>query len=98
MSSQVSHHQLEEAKKEIYERLKKYVARSPYDFNPDKKKVDEIISGLAMRKLKFGRFYCPCRVLTGEEKDDRPKVCPCIWHRQEIEEKGSCYCGLFVKK
>ncbi|MCK4248335.1 MAG: hypothetical protein KAX15_00990 [Candidatus Omnitrophica bacterium] len=25
-------------------------------------------------------------------------VCPCIWHRQELEEAGLCHCGIFVKK
>ena len=66
--------------------------------NPDEKKVNEILDGLAMKKIKKGRFYCPCRIFTGDESKDRKTICPCIWHRQEKEEKGTCCCEIFVKK
>jgi len=89
---------LEDAKKEIREKLEKYISKSPYTFNSDEKQVDGIITGLAMKKIKAGRFYCPCRIVTGVDKEDRKKVCPCIWHRQEIEKDGTCHCRLFVKK
>ena len=90
--------EFEQARTEIHERLKKYIAKSPYDFNPDEKKVNEILDGLAMKKIKKGRFYCPCRIFTGDESKDRKTICPCIWHRQEKEEKGTCCCEIFVKK
>ena len=46
---------------------------------------------------KFGKRYCPCRIVTGDEKEDRKIVCPCIYHKEEVERDGSCHCELFFK-
>ena len=95
--SDVDQKEFEQTRAYIKERLEKYIAKSPYAFNPDQEKVDDILDGLAMKKLKKGKFYCPCRIFTGDETKDRKTICPCIWHRQEIEEKGTCCCEIFVK-
>ena len=34
---------------------------------------------------------------TGNPEDDKPKICPCQWHREEVEKDGHCFCGLFYK-
>ena len=49
--------EFEQVREEIYQRLKKYIDKSPYEFNPDQGKVDEILDGLAMRKVKKGAVW-----------------------------------------
>ena len=90
--------ELEEIKKEIKRRLEKYVKESLYRFNPDKEKVELILSGLTKRKEKSGFAYCPCRVPSGDKKEDKKIICPCAYHKEEIAKDGICLCGLFVRK
>lgn len=33
--------------------------------------------------------HCPCKLVK--------TPCPCADHLKELEEKGHCHCGLFVK-
>jgi ferredoxin-thioredoxin reductase catalytic subunit len=46
--------------------------------------------------VKFGDYYCPCRVVTGNPETDLANVCPCRTHEEEIARSGKCHCGLFV--
>lgn len=89
--------ELEEIKKEIERRLERYVRETPYRFNPDKKKVDLILIGLAKRKKELGFAYCPCRVPSGNKEGDEKIICPCAYHKEEIAKDGICLCGLFVR-
>jgi ferredoxin-thioredoxin reductase catalytic subunit len=89
---------IETEKAKIRARLEKYVQRGWVRFNPDKERVEEIIHGLAVRKVKYGYAYCPCRIVTGDKAKDVKTICPCAYHKQEIAEHGKCICELFVKK
>jgi len=89
-------HELEQLKKGIRERLERYIIRTGIQFNPDTDHVDQIMTGLAMRLRKHGRAYCPCRLPTGDRKEDAKITCPCRWHREEIERDGMCRCKLFT--
>ena len=73
-----------------------YVAASPYELNPNSKHVDKIIKSLAKKKLKKGFFYCPCRMLSDDKETDAKIICPCEYHKEEIEKDGICSCDLFV--
>jgi len=73
-----------------------YLKTAPYKLNPDSKHVDKIIKSLAKRKLKNGFFYCPCRMLSDNKKMDAKIICPCEYHKEEIEKYGICSCDLFV--
>jgi len=75
---------------------KKYAEKACYELNPDQEIVDMIIQGLVTNKEKYGRQYCPCRSVTGDKDEDRKKICPCHWHKREIERDGMCHCQLFV--
>jgi len=90
------HAELEKLKTDIRRRLERYVVRTGIQFNPDADYVDQVITGLAMRQQKHGRAYCPCRMPTGDRKEDAKLTCPCRWHREEIERDGTCRCKLFV--
>jgi len=75
----------------------KYAERRGYKLNPDEDRVAEVIHGLAVREEKFGKRYCPCRIITGNDVEDRKIICPCIYHTDEIENEGACHCRLFVR-
>jgi len=45
-----------------------------------------------------GDVYCPCRVRTGDPKEDLTIVCPCIpFYRDQFAALGKCWCGLFIR-
>lgn len=81
---------------EVAERIRRHIGASACRLNPDAKIVAALVEGLVRRKLKFGDYYCPCRVVTGNADIDRRNVCPCETHEAEIAETGHCHCALFV--
>jgi len=88
----------EELKEQIYTRAFKYAENAGYKINPDKKILDVVIDGLAINKEKHGKQYCPCRIVTGDEDQDSKIICPCTYHKDEIEKNGMCHCVLFFRK
>lgn len=66
--------------------------------NPDKKVLDAVIRGLARNEKKFGEWYCPCRLRSGDKEKDRAIICPCIRHKDEIAQDGYCHCQLYDRK
>lgn len=87
-----------EEKAGIYKYARAYAEREGFDINPDPKIVDVVVEGLARNKVKHGARYCPCRPLSGNRDEDKFKICPCKWHKDEIDEYGYCHCVLFFKK
>jgi len=77
---------------------KKYADNAGYMLNPDEKIREMVLEGLARNKIKYGYRYCPCRRLEGSYDVDKYKICPCKWHKEEIERDGHCHCTLFFKK
>ena len=90
--------EIKQTKTELRERYERYAERAGLRLNPDKEQVDTTLTGLAMRKLKFWKFYCPCKIMTGDPAKDKQIICPCVDHKKEIEENGICTCQLFVSK
>lgn len=82
---------------EIIHEYEKYSKENGFRLNPDRKIVEGLVKGLLMNEKKHGKRYCPCRVVSGNKKEDEKKVCPCVWHKDEINEMGHCHCNLFVK-
>lgn len=81
----------------LIKEYEEYVQINGFKLNPNKEAMGNIIKGLLANEKKYGARYCPCRRVTGNQEEDKPKICPCIWHREEIEKNGHCLCGLFVK-
>ncbi|MDO8436174.1 MAG: thioredoxin [bacterium] len=74
-----------------------YAKQNGFQLNPDKGVVEKIVKGLVMNEKKYGQRYCPCRRVAGNLEEDKSKICPCIYHREEIEKLGHCLCNLFVR-
>ncbi len=83
---------------DLIKKYQEYALLNGFKLNPNVKVVESIIKGLLAREEKFGARYCPCRRVTGDKEEDKKIICPCIYHKEEIEKDGKCFCGLFVKK
>ena len=73
-----------------------YSHKTGLPLNPDPAVRDYVLRGLARNLLAHGRAYCPCREVTGNTEADRINICPCRTHRREVEESGTCECGLYI--
>ena len=84
---------------EVYGRIlafaRTYARAKGFALNPDPEKLDEIILALAYNQKRYGYRYCPCRTISGNFEEDKKKICPCVWHEEEIRRDGHCRCGLF---
>lgn len=83
---------------EILTWAKNYAHKHHWVLNPDEKKLEVVIRGLARNKRKFGEQYCPCRLRSGDKEKDAVIICPCIYHADEVEQDGSCHCRLYFRK
>ncbi len=82
---------------EIIKSYQMYAEKNGFKLNPDREAVKRLIKGMLENEKKYGARYCPCRRVTGNSEEDKSKICPCQWHREEIERDGHCFCGLFFK-
>jgi ferredoxin-thioredoxin reductase catalytic chain len=83
---------------ELYEKLKKIQEAKGYFFNKDKEYVFELLEGLLRNKERYGYMVCPCRLAADDREADRDIICPCVYRTPDVNEFGSCYCGLYVSK
>ena len=84
--------------KELRREAEKYAQKAGIKLNPDKKIVEGVIKGLLKNKKAKGKLYCPCRIITGDKEKDKEIICPCVFHKKEIELEEHCKCFLFVAK
>ncbi len=83
--------------KDLTEKSRNYAKDNGFSLNPDEATVERIVLGLLKNEEKYGALYCPCRRITGDKEEDKKNICPCVFHRGELEKDGHCLCGLFVK-
>lgn len=81
---------------ELYETLKKINEPKGYYLNGNREKTFELLRGLMTNKKRYGYMACPCRLASGERKNDRDIICPCTYREPDVKEFGSCYCSLYV--
>lgn len=89
---------MEEEITALKEKSKEHADSVGIKLNPDEQIVLGVLKGLLRNKETKGDLYCPCRMVTGNKDKDTEIVCPCVYHRGEIELQGHCHCRLFVKK
>jgi ferredoxin-thioredoxin reductase catalytic chain len=74
-----------------------FAARLGYKFNTETEFVDEVLTAELEIREQTGDVYCPCRVRTGDPKQDVEIVCPCIpFWREQFAGLRKCWCGLFI--
>lgn len=83
---------------ELQKVLQKIQEPQGYFFNPKHEQVSQLLLGLITNKERYGYMSCPCRLAFGNRDKDRDIICPCEYRKPDIEEYGSCYCGLYVSK
>lgn len=75
-----------------------FAERLGYKFNTETDFVDEVLFSEIEILNRDGDVYCPCRVRTGDPKEDYKIVCPCIpFFRDQFAALGKCWCGLFIR-
>jgi ferredoxin-thioredoxin reductase catalytic subunit len=82
----------------LYTRLKKEAEDFGYHLNPDVEFTRDLIRGIIINDKRFGYWACPCRLASGKKKDDLDIICPCDYRDPDLDEYGTCYCGLYVSK
>jgi ferredoxin-thioredoxin reductase catalytic subunit len=76
-----------------------FCEKNDFQLNSDKEHADMAMQGVLENEGKTGLRYCPCQVRTEDFSKDIGLLCPCNFKTQKTwEEKGQCWCGLFVKK
>lgn len=88
-------------KQEFRIAIEKFAAPNEFMVNPDVERVDLLLEGMAANEQNHGLRFCPCRLRCKEFEEDLKIVCPCNFLIQETyqgQEKGECWCGLFIKK
>lgn len=81
---------------EYVEKLNKEAKEGGYNLNPDKSFVEDLAKGLLENIDRYGYGGCPCRLNKGEYEKDKDMICPCDYRDDDLDEYGTCYCGLYV--
>ena len=75
-----------------------FVATLGYRFNTESDFVDEVLTSELELLEQAGDVYCPCRMRTGDPKEDLTIVCPCIpFYLDQFAAMRKCWCGLFIR-
>jgi len=69
-----------------------------YYLNPDESFLKDLLEGLKKNEERYGYPSCPCRLASGNFDFDKDIICPCDYRDPDVEEFGTCYCGLYVRK
>jgi ferredoxin-thioredoxin reductase catalytic subunit/rubredoxin len=80
----------------LYEKLKKDAEAAGYNLNPDVGFTKALVRGLIVNNERYGYQSCPCRLSVGDIEKDRDIICPCDYRDADLNDYGSCYCGLYV--
>ncbi len=76
-----------------------FASRLGYKFNTDEDFVGLVLEGEIEVLERDGDVYCPCRVRTGDPKEDVKIICPCIpFYLSDFTSMRKCWCGLFIRR
>ena len=82
----------------FYEKLKREAEAGGYHLNPDAGFASELARGLLANEKRYGYQSCPCRLSSGDKKEDVDIICPCDYRDADVSEYAACYCGLYVSE
>lgn len=75
-----------------------FVEHLGYRFNTDQEFVELTLNSELGILEEAGDIFCPCRIRTGDPKEDAKIVCPCIpFYLDEFAALRKCWCGLFIR-
>lgn len=78
--------------------MEPFVAHLGYKLNSEIDFADEVLQSEIEILERDGDVYCPCRIRTGDPKEDLKIVCPCIpFYADQFAAMRKCWCGLFVR-
>jgi ferredoxin-thioredoxin reductase catalytic chain len=86
----------EEEVNALYEQLLKEGKKSGYYLNPDIDFTKDLVRGLITNQRTYGYCACPCRLASGNKKEDLDIICPCDYRDPDLLQYGACYCALYV--
>ena len=76
-----------------------FAERLGYKFNTDEAFVNDVLDAELEILEQTGDVFCPCRVRSGDPKEDVAVICPCIpFWRDQFAGLRKCWCGLFILK
>ncbi len=81
-----------------FARLNREAEEGGYHLNPDPDFTLELVNGLLVNTDRYGYPSCPCRLTGGSLEADRDIICPCDYRDPDLDEYGTCYCGLYVSR
>lgn len=82
----------------LYKKLNRDAESGGYHLNPDLKFTKALVRSLITNEKRYGYQACPCRLATGKKSDDLDIICPCDYRDPDLDEYGTCYCGLYVSQ
>ena len=71
-------------------------AKQGWTLNPDTEFTTDLVLGLTTNWNRYGYYLCPCRDTEGSREADAKVICPCAPSWKDIEERGHCYCALYL--
>ncbi|MBI5459319.1 ferredoxin-thioredoxin reductase catalytic domain-containing protein [Methanobacterium sp.] len=80
----------------FYERLKDETEAVGYHLNPDEAFTKELLESILINQDRYGYGACPCRLASGVKEEDVDIICPCDYRDPDLDEFGTCYCGLYI--
>jgi ferredoxin-thioredoxin reductase catalytic subunit len=84
---------------EIIKVWKDFTDINDFKLNPDNTHVNLVVQGVLKNEEKHGLKLCPCRLRNKTFERDLELICPCNFKAQDNwEQKGMCWCGLFIKR
>ncbi|MGF3554244.1 MAG: ferredoxin-thioredoxin reductase catalytic domain-containing protein [Thermoplasmatota archaeon] len=89
---------IEEEIEKLHKKLDKDAESGGYHLNKDTDFVRDLIKGLLINEKRYGYQACPCRLASGVKSEDLDIICPCDYRDTDLNEYGTCYCGLYVSQ
>lgn len=80
----------------LYETLNREAEGGGYHLNPDVEFTKDLARGLLVNVDRYGYKACPCRLADGVKEKDLDIICPCDYRDPDLDEYGTCFCGLYV--
>ncbi|HEY5539942.1 MAG TPA: ferredoxin-thioredoxin reductase catalytic domain-containing protein [Coriobacteriia bacterium] len=78
--------------------MEPFAAHLGYKLNTETEFVHDVLESELLLLERDGDVYCPCRMRTGDPKEDLKIVCPCIpFYADQFAAMQKCWCGLFIR-